>query len=253
MRPLTGGMLDYAAQDTINLLELRDRLKDQLEQSGRWEWAREEFALLEGTKWSGDDAGNAFLRMKGARDLTRRELAVLRELVAWRDAIAGQLDRATFRVVGNEQLLDISRRQPVTRETLAAIKGVPRGILESRAGELVEAVRRGLAAPESELPRFPKSPRWDRDPEFDARVNALKSARDAAASRFDLDPGVLAARDRLEAVARRNPATVEELESIPELKRWQRSVLGEDFLKALAHHRAPAVQPAGNSESPYRE
>jgi ribonuclease D len=253
MRPLTAGMLDYAAQDTINLLELRDRLKDQLEQSGRWEWAREEFALLEGTRWSGDDAGNAFLRMKGARDLTRRELAVLRELVAWRDAIAGQLDRATFRVVGNEQLLDISRRQPVTRETLAAIKGLPRGILESRAGELAEAVRRGLAAPESELPRFPKSPRWDRDPEFDARVNALKSARDAAASRFDLDPGVLAARDRLEAVARRNPATLEELESVPELKRWQRSVLGEDFLKALAHHRAPAVQPAGNSESPYRE
>ncbi|HEY5062618.1 MAG TPA: HRDC domain-containing protein [Gemmatimonadaceae bacterium] len=253
MRPLTAGMLDYAAQDTINLLELRDRLRDQLEQSGRWEWAREEFALLEGTKWSGDDGGNAFLRMKGARDLTRRELAVLRELVAWRDAIAGQLDRATFRVVGNEQLLDISRRQPVTRETLAAVKGVPRGILESRAGELVEAVRRGLAAPESELPRFPKSPRWDRDPEFDARVNALKSARDAAASRFDLDPGVLAARDRLEAVARRNPATLEELESVPELKRWQRSVLGEDFLKALAHHRAPAVQPAGNSESPYRE
>jgi ribonuclease D len=253
MRPLTSGMLDYAAQDTINLLELRDRLKDQLEQSGRWEWAREEFALLEGTRWSGDDAGNAFLRMKGARDLTRRELAVLRELVAWRDAIAGQLDRATFRVVGNEQLLDISRRQPVTRETLAAIKGLPRGILESRAGELAEAVRRGLAAPESELPRFPKSPRWDRDPEFDARVNALKSARDAAASRFDLDPGVLAARDRLEAVARRNPATLEELESVPELKRWQRSVLGEDFLKALAHHRAPAVQPAGNTESPYRE
>jgi ribonuclease D len=191
--------------------------------------------------------------MKGARDLTRRELAVLRELVAWRDAIAGQLDRATFRVVGNEQLLEIARRQPVTRETLAAIKGVPRGILDSRAGELVDAVRRGLAAPESELPRFPKSPRWDRDPEFDARVNALKSARDAAASRFDLDPGVLAARDRLEAVARKNPGTLEELESVPELKRWQRSVLGEDFLKALAHHRAPAVQPAGNSESPYRE
>ena len=64
---------------------------------------------------------------------------------------------------------------------------------------------------------------------------------------------MLGARDRLEAVARKNPATLEELESVPELKRWQRSVLGEDFLKALAHHRRPAVQPAGNSESPYRE
>src|SRR5471030_3026952 len=81
MRPLTPGMLDYAAQDTINLLELRDRLKDEIERAGRWEWASEEFLLLEGTKWGGDDSANAFLRIKGARDLNRRELAVLRELV----------------------------------------------------------------------------------------------------------------------------------------------------------------------------
>jgi ribonuclease D len=47
MRPLTQGMLDYAAQDTINLLELRDTMKADLERAGRWEWAREEFALLE--------------------------------------------------------------------------------------------------------------------------------------------------------------------------------------------------------------
>src|SRR3954470_19565306 len=140
MRPLTQGMLDYAAQDTIHLLELRDRLKDELVRAGRWEWAREEFTLLEGTRWNGDDSANAFLRIKGARDLTRRELAVLRELVPWRDRIASPLDRATFRVLGNEQLLDISRQQPKTRETLGSIKGMPRAILESRGEELLDAV-----------------------------------------------------------------------------------------------------------------
>ncbi len=256
MRPLTEGMLDYAAQDTINLLELRDRLKDELERAGRWEWAREEFTLLEGTRWSNDDAGNAFLRIKGARDLTRRELAVLRELAPWRDGIARQLDRATFRVLGNEQLMDISRRQPATRDELAAIKGMPRGILESRGNELLDAVKRGLAVPEADLPRFPKSARWDRDPDFDVRVNALKTARDAIATRLDLDPGVLGARDRMEAVARKNPSTMEEMASIPELKRWQLSVLGEDFLKALRSHRKdpkPAAAPAADAdESPYK-
>src|SRR3954453_15271960 len=73
MRPLPQGMLDYAAQDTIHLLELRDKLKAELERAGRWEWAREEFGLLEGTRWNGDDSANAFLRIKGARDLSRRE------------------------------------------------------------------------------------------------------------------------------------------------------------------------------------
>lgn len=251
LRPLTQGMLDYAAQDTIHLLELRDRLKDELESAGRWDWAREEFSLLEGTRWPDEDPGNAFLRVKGARDLNRRELAVLRELVPWRDAIARQLDRATFRVLGNEQLLDIARKQPPSRDALAAIKGMPRGLLEARANEMLEAVQRGLAVPENALPRFPKARRWDRDPEFDSRVNALKTVRDAVAAKLDLDPGVLCSRDRMEAVARRNPATLEELAEVAELRTWQRAVLGSDFVRALAPHRKKATTPS--EESPYRD
>ena len=56
LRPLTQGMLDYAAQDTRHLLDLRDELKVKLEKLGRWEWAREEFDRLEGTKWDDDDS-----------------------------------------------------------------------------------------------------------------------------------------------------------------------------------------------------
>ncbi|HEX7020231.1 MAG TPA: HRDC domain-containing protein [Gemmatimonadaceae bacterium] len=246
MRPLTPGMLDYAAQDTIHLLELRDRLASDLESAGRLDWAREEFALLEGIRWPADDASQAFLRVKGARDLTRRELAILRELVPWRDALARQLDRATFRVIGNEQLLDIARTQPETRDAMATIKGMPRGILESRANELVAAVRRGLEVPEADLPRFPRAPRWDRDPEFDARTSALKTVRDSTAQRLDLDPGVLCARDRMEAVARRNPHNMDELREVRELRKWQVAVLGEAFLDALEPHRRKV-------ESPYRD
>jgi len=240
MRPLPQGMLDYAAQDTIHLLELRDLLERELERAGRLDWAREEFALLEGTRWADDDPAETFLRVKGARDLARRELAVLRELVQWRDGVAEQLDRATFRIVGNEQLLEIARRQPPSADQLSSIKGVPRGMIESRGREMTDAVARGLAVPENALPKFPKAPRWDRDPDFDARVAALKTVRDAAASRLDLDPGVLCARDRLEAVARRNPSAPEELAEVRELRAWQRGLLGEDFLKALPK---PAHRP----------
>ena len=233
MRPLTRDMLDYAAQDTMHLLGLRDRLADELERAGRWDWAREEFALLETTRWDADDA-NAFLRMKGARDLNRRELAILRELVSWRDEVARKADRATFRVLGNEPLLEIVRVKPNTREALAAIKGMPRSLLERSANDLLDAVKRGLALPDAELPRFPKALRWERDPEFDARASALRTVRDAAAARLDMDPGVLCSRDRLEAVARRNPQTMDELREIPELRRWQIEELGPEFLNQLS-------------------
>jgi len=237
MRPLTEGMLDYAAQDTRHLLQLRDQLASELERMGRTAWAREEFSLLEGTRWQDEAPGMSYLRLKGARDLSRRELAVLRELVPWRDAVAGSLDRATFRVLGNEQLLDIARTQPRTKEALGKVKGMPRAVLEQRGAELLDAVRRALAVPETELPKFPRAARWDRDSEFDARVSALKTARDAAAKRLQLDPGVLCSRDRLEAVARRNPATVEEVAEVNELRRWQVAELAEAFVEALAPHR----------------
>jgi ribonuclease D len=243
MRPLTADMLEYAAQDTKYLLELRDRLRDQLVKKGRLAWVEEEFERLEGTRWPAEDAELAFMRLKGARDLTRRELALLRELVKWRDAVAGELDRSTFRVVGNEALFEIARKAPRSREELSAIKGVPRGSLEHRAGEMLEAVRRGLAVPDAELPRFPRAPRWDRDPDFDTRVSLLRTVRDAAATRLELDPGVLCPRERLESVARRNPRTIEELLETVELRRWQASVLGEAMLTAL--REAPATPTTG--------
>ena len=267
MRPLTADMLEYAAYDTRYLLELKDRMSAELDRMGRLEWAREEFALLEGTRWADEEPGMGFLKLKGARDLSRRELAVLRELVPWRDSVAKTMDRATFRVLGNEQLFDIARTQPATRDALGKIKGMPRGILEQRGGELLEAVRRALAVPESELPKFPRTPRWDRDADFDVRVSALKTARDQAAKRLALDPGVLCSRDRMEAVARRNPTTVAEVMEVEELRRWQAEELAVAFVTALEPHKkaaapnrtavvpAPAQEkPAGAEDaSPYRE
>jgi ribonuclease D len=91
--------------------------------------------------------------------------------------------------------------------------------------------------PDAELPKFPRAARWDRDPDFDARVSALKTARDSAAKRLALDPGVLCSRDRLEAVARKNPSTVEEVAEVPELRRWQVAELGADFVTTLEPHR----------------
>ena len=233
MRPLTDDMLDYAAQDTLYLLELRDRISEELKSKGRMTWAAEEFARLEGTKWETSNGGDAFLRIKGARDLSRRELAVLRELVPWRDGVARDLDRATFRVLGNEQLLEIAKAQPRSREEIARIKGVSRGVLERQAKAIAEAVSRGLAVPDVELPKFPKSARWDRDPKFDTKVNALKGVRDAESQRLDMDPGVLFSRDRMEAVARKYPKSVDELLEVPEVRRWQAELMGDGFVAAL--------------------
>jgi len=233
MRPLTPDMLEYAAQDTRYLLQLRDHMKSELQRRGRWSWAEEEFARLEGTRWEAEEEMESFLRLKGARDLTRRELAVLREVVNWRDTVAAQLDRATFRVMGNEVLLELARRSPRSVSELGAIKGMPKGMVERAWPDIVASIRRGMEAPEEELPKFPRGQRWNKDRDFDERVSRLKVVRDEAATRLELDPGVLCSRERLENVARSGAKSIEELAAVPELRRWQIEEMGAGFLAAI--------------------
>jgi ribonuclease D len=215
------------------LLDLRDELRSRLEKLGRLEWAKEEFDRLEGTKWDPDDGSQAFLRIKGARDLTRRELALLRELVPWRDSVARDLDRATFRVMGNEVLLEIARTAPRNVQQLATLKGMPRGILDRGGAAILSAVQRGLEIAEEHLPRFPRAAKWDREDDFEERVSKLKTVRDSAATRLSLDPGVLCSRERLEAIVRKRPEKVSDLEDVAGLRRWQISEMGEEFVEAL--------------------
>ena len=234
MRPLSPDMLEYAAQDTRFLLQLKDHMKGELNRRGRLQWAQEEFARLEGTRWEAEESMEGFLRLKGARDLSRRELAVLREVANWRDTVAAQLDRATFRVMGNEALFELARRTPRSVSELGAIKGMPRGILDRAGSDIVAAVRRGSEVPEAELPKFPKGQRWNKDRDFDDRVARLKSVRDAAAARLELDPGVLCSRERLENIARSGAKSVEELAAVPDLRRWQIEEMGAGFITALS-------------------
>jgi len=234
MRPLTADMLEYAAQDTRYLLQLKDQMKGELERRGRLHWAEEEFARLEGTRWEVEESMEGFLRLKGARDLSRRELAVLREIANWRDTVAAQLDRATFRVMGNEALFEIARRAPKNTAELGAVKGMPKGMIERAGADIISAIRRGMEAPEAELPKFPKGQRWNKDRDFDEKVNRLKVVRDAAATRLELDPGVLCSRERLENVARSGAKTVIDLAAVPDLRRWQIEEMGEGFVRALA-------------------
>lgn len=234
MRPLTPDMLEYAAQDTRYLLQLKDHMKLELERRGRLRWAEEEFARLEGTRWEAEESMEGFLRLKGARDLTRRELAVLREVANWRDTVAAQLDRATFRVMGNEVLLDLARIAPRSVSELSAIKGMPKGMIERAGADIVAGIRRGMEAPEAELPRFPRAQRWNKDRDVDDRVARLKGVRDAAATRLGLDPGVLCSRERLENIARSGAKSIEELAAVPDLRGWQIEEMGAGFIHALS-------------------
>lgn len=237
-RPIIPEMLAYAAMDTRFLPQLRDILEDRLTQMDRLSWAEEEFALLTGIRFSpGTDEG--FWKLKGAKLLRGQAIAVLKELYQWRDQQARHLDKAPFRVLNNETLIEFARLQPRDLTALSAVRGLSPETVQRRGTELLAAIERGLAVPENQIPRPERGVRTRPDPVFLARLERLKLARNAAAARLDLAPGVLCPNGILEAVAVANPASVEAMDQIPELRRWQRKVLGGDLLQALVEPVTP--------------
>lgn len=233
-RPLSADMLRYAASDTRHLPDLRDHLRDRLIAQGRLSWAEEEFALLEQVRWGAGPADEAgYLRIKGGRTLRGRSLAALRELYQWRENTASRSDRAAFRVINAEPLLEIAKTLPTDVAGLRAIRGVGPELVERRGREILDAVRRALELPEQELPRIERPPRRPTDPAFDARVEQLKLNRNELAQQFHLAPGVLCPNATLEAIARAMPRTLDQLRGVPGVRRWQAEAFGKDLIDSL--------------------
>lgn len=233
-RPLSPEMLDYAAADTHHLPALRDLLREQLRERGRLEWAEEEFVLATGARWSPPEADEpAYLRLKGAKALPGRALAVLRELFEWRDQLARRTDKAAFRILNNEPLLAMAKAPPTDLAGLKAVRGVGGEQAERRGREILAAVERGMAVQEADLPRIERPPRRPADPAYEVRLERLKAARNLLAVQYDLAPGVLCPNGTLEAIARLNPASIDELARVPELRRWQLREIGGGLLAAL--------------------
>lgn len=233
-RPLSEGMKQYAATDTAHLPDLRDRLKAELEQMGRLHWAQEEFLRREGTRWTEpEDGKEAFMRIKGARDLAPRGLAILRELHAWRETVARERDQATFRILGNQALLEMSAAPPASMRDLPSVTGISEGLAQRRGRDILAAVQRGLDVPEDQLPRWPRGQRFERDPEQEARFEALRDARTRLADQLNLDAGFLIPRATLEEIARAQPRTIDELAQVPGVRTWQVEAVGQGLLKAI--------------------
>lgn len=232
-RPLTPVQEAYAADDVAHLLELRARLAARLEAAGRLSWLEEECAVVaELPPLSRARDSEAFKRIKGAQRLSRRSLAVLQELHAWREGVAERRDTPPFRILGNEALLHIAVSPPRGAEELGRVRGVPPR-LRRQPADILGAVARGLARNEADLPEIRKPPRPVVPPEVLRRRQALRAWRAEAAKRLALDVSVVLPQrliDRLSDAAPRDATRLAEVEG---LRRWRIEAFGKDLLAAV--------------------
>ncbi len=232
IRPLPVEMVRYAAEDTRYLPELAKLLEQKLDDKGRLAWVREECALLEQVRFAASD-GPAFLRFKGAGHLDPRQLAVLENLLAWRDGEARRRNCPAYKVLGNKPLLELATRKPQSRQQLEGINGLPPRLGERYGGQLLAAVATAMDLRADQLPAYPRTARKERDPAVEQRTALLKKWRTHVAGRLELDPGVLINNALLEDIATRNPRNLDELLAAGILKHWQTQELAEGIVATL--------------------
>ena len=225
-RPLSPAQLAYAAADVAFLIPLHERLRRDLESLGRLSWAVEDSAALLDTSRFEEDAETAYLRVKGAGRLDRRQLAVLRILAAWREREARRRDLPRSFVLKEDLLLALAARRPKEAEDLRRLPALdPRQA--SRDGAVwLPLIEEAEGLPEAELP--PRIAGKPFSPAARALENRLRERVREKAASLGLAPEILAPRRILDALLR---LTAGKSRLPRELQGWRREVIGEELLQ----------------------
>ncbi len=233
-RPLTPKQEAYALADVEHLFALASNFTVRLAETGRTEWAREEFEALASLSPPEKRRGpDDFLRIKGSAKLSRRKQGVLREIYRWREERAAAADRPPFKIVGPEVLLALAEIEaPTIDDVKDAFASYPRQAREVDA--VFDAIARGLALPEAELPRRESSSPAAMPAGASRSREALRSWRTAQAARSKLDPSIVMSQRVLDRLALASPQTLADLAAVEGIRRWRVAEWGPALLAATS-------------------
>jgi ribonuclease D len=230
-RPLTPAQIAYALDDVRYLLPLHELLTARLEEMERVVWAHEEFRKFENPELYLREPGVLLRRIRRGRTLGPESLAILRELVVWRDREAQQRDKPPGSVLRDDSLVALARKAPRTLHDLSHLRSLPRRELDRSGPALIAAIQRGMAVAEYDRPQPISRPHLSRTEELivkflDAYLKTLCQQQKVAASyvakRADLECLVAAYRHGKLAS-----------DGGPLLEGWRRPLVGEELLAVL--------------------
>lgn len=221
-RPLTDAQKKYALADVTHLRVIYEYLAAELERTGRARWVAEELGVLTDPETYITRPQDAWQRVK-TRSSSRRFLALVRELAAFREDYAQSRNIPRNRVFKDDALTELASTKPATMEDLGRSRLLLR---EARKGAIAEgilkAVQTGLDCPKEDLP------------EIDGRKDQLQVNPALA----DLLRVLLKARTEQSGVAARLIAPASDLDAmaaglrdVKALTGWRREVFGEDALR----------------------
>jgi ribonuclease D len=256
-RPLPEPWLRYAALDVEVLVELRNKLAEQLDQQGKRAWAEQEFAAIVAAPRPSPKV-DPWRRTSGMhRVRKRRQLAVVRSLWERRDEVARRRDIAPGRIVPDSAIVSAALAQPRTGEDLVALPVWGGRSMRRQTEQWLPAITAALELPEADLPD-PKTPHegppparsWpDREPLAAARLAASRSAVGAVAVRLGMPVENLLAPDTVRRLCWAPPGDPPDETAVADFlrahgaRRWQVELTAPVLAAAIAGARVADPEP----------
>ena len=218
-RPLPQSWLEYAALDVEHLLDVRDVIADELEQTGKDEWAAEEFddELHRAPKPA---PAEPWRKLNGLHKIRgRRGMAIARAFWTSRDELARSTDTAPGRLVPDRALVAAVVANPKTKAELGGLREFTGRASRTELNRWWQAFVDGRADTDIPLERVPNDAlppvrAWaGRRPEADARLKAARPAVEAHAEFLSMPTENLLTPEHLRRVCwlPPEPATAEEI------------------------------------------
>jgi ribonuclease D len=226
-RPLSEKQLSYALSDVTHLRLVYEKLKAELDKTGREPWLREEMDILTSPETYRTEPEDAWKRIK-VRLRNKKQAGVLVSVAAWREREAQARNVPRGRVIKDDAVAEIALQMPQTREALSSLRALPKGFSNSRLGDgILAAVKEGLARDPKTLPHV-DSGRDVVPDSVQAATEVLKLALKVVCEQSGIAPKLVASSADLEAVAEDDHADV------PLLRGWRREMFGALALELKA-------------------
>lgn len=150
-RPLSEPQIDYALEDVRHLPDLRDKLRDRLEELGRIKWFETEMADFQADV-AGMHTRERWRKVAGSSGLSSRSQAIVRELWLWREQEAARRDCPIRRVLRDDLIVELAKRRSADPKQVRAVRGLERGDLQRHLPDMCQAIGRALDAADDACP-----------------------------------------------------------------------------------------------------
>lgn len=222
-RPLDKSQLRYAEEDVIYLPGLHDALVEDLGRTGRLSWLAPEMEQVSNPARFIRTPETAYLHLKRSASLTRRQLALARELCAWREMTASKRDIPRKWVCSDELVVEACRRAPTSPRAFRRIRGTER-LSDKDVEQMIEAIERGRSLPAQ---KCPQSMRHERPPaEVEGVVDLMFALLRIISEKSGIAMQLIAGRDELASLALGR-------KDIPLMRSWRYELAGRKLEELL--------------------